>query len=367
MDDRQWMTEALRLAELGRATVSPNPMVGAVVLDATGEAVGRGWHQRAGEPHAEILALREAGGRAAGGSLYVTLEPCCHYGRTPPCTRAIIDAGLRRVVVAAMDPNPLVAGRGIAELRSAGVEVEVGLLSGAARRQNEVFFTFMRERRPFVALKAAMSLDGKVATVGGDSRWITSEPARERVYRLRSQYDAILVGIGTVLADDPLLTARVPGGQNPLRVVLDSRLRLPTASRLAATAGEVATLVMSGRGADPARERALTRLGIEVHRAAGSRPEPGELLPLLAQREITSLLVEGGPEVAAAFVAAGCVDKFLFFVAPMLIGGRSAPGPVGGQGPELLRQARPLVIETVEAVGADWLITAYPSTRGEVD
>lgn len=362
MEDREAMRLALELAEKGRGTTSPNPLVGAVILDKDGELVGSGFHRRAGEPHAEVLALEQAGERARGGTLYVTLEPCCHQGRTPPCTEAIIRHGLERVAVAILDPNPLVDGKGVRRLRENGVRVEVGLCKARAKKQNEVFLKYITSKLPFVTLKVAMTLDGKVATRTGRSRWITSQPARKVVHRLRGEHDAVMVGIGTVLADDPLLTVRLTSGKNPTRIIVDSRLRLPLSSRLVATAREVPTLVLTGELKDPKSAMTLEERGLEVVPVASGhdRVSLQRALQVLGHRGITSILLEGGPTLAAAFLEEGAIDKFLFFVAPKLLGGAGAPGPIGGLGAEDTGQAQELLVESVEPVGPDWLVTAYP-------
>jgi diaminohydroxyphosphoribosylaminopyrimidine deaminase/5-amino-6-(5-phosphoribosylamino)uracil reductase len=354
------MRRALRLAERARGRTAPNPMVGAVVVSGD-ESVSEGYHHRAGEPHAEILALRAAGERARGATLYVTLEPCCHHGRTPPCTDAVLAAGVRRVVAATLDPFPKVAGGGVATLRAAGVEVTVGVLEAEARRQNEAFRKAVTGGLPFVTLKAAMTLDGKIATVTGDSRWVTGEVARRHVHRLRDHHDAILVGIGTVRADDPLLTARLPRARDPVRVVVDARADLPLNSQIGATLATVRTLVAVTEAAPPSRRDALAAAGAEVLAlpADGGRVDLRALMEALVRRELHSVLVEGGAEIHASLLAAGLVDKVILYVAPKLIGGREAPGPVGGPGIARMNDAIPLHDLRVRRFGADLAVEGY--------
>lgn len=355
------MDRALALAERAAGRTSPNPMVGAVVV-RDGRVVGEGYHAAAGQPHAEVVALRQAGEAARGATLYVTLEPCCHYGRTPPCTREVIGAGVTRVVAAMLDPNPRVAGRGVEELRRAGVEVRVGCREEEARRLNEAFCKYITTGVPFVTYKAALSLDGKVATAGGDSRWISGEESRGLVHRLRDRYDAVMVGVGTVLADDPLLTCRLEGGRDPVRVVVDSRGRLPLNARLLHSGSRARTLVTT-TAAMPGETRAALEAipGVEVMEVAssGGRVDPEALLRALGEREITSVLLEGGPTLAASMLAGGWVDKIMFFLAPLLVGGARAPSPLGGEGVARLGDARRLRDVRVERVGEDILVTAY--------
>jgi diaminohydroxyphosphoribosylaminopyrimidine deaminase/5-amino-6-(5-phosphoribosylamino)uracil reductase len=334
-------------------------MVGAVVVRG-GAIVGEGYHHRAGEPHAEVLALRAAGPAAAGADLYVTLEPCAHHGRTPPCVGAVLDAGVGRVFAAMLDPDPRVAGRGVDELRRRGVPTEVGLLEREARALNEAYLKFKQQGLPFVTLKGAMTLDGKIAAATGDARWVTGEAARRYVHRLRDRNDAVLVGIGTVRADDPLLTARLPHARNPLRVILDTQASLPLPSALARTACEVPTLLACGPSPPPERARALQEKGVELlplplHEG---RPDPRALLRALAGRGVMSLLVEGGAEVAATLLEACLVDRIEYLLAPKIIGGRTAPGPVGGPGRPRMADALPVHDLKVRRLGEDLLITA---------
>jgi len=367
--DRRWMRRALELARRGRLGTSPNPMVGAVVLDREGELAGEGWHALWGGPHAEVVALEAAGGRARGGTLYVTLEPCDHHGKTPPCTEAILAAGIRRVVIACPDPNPVAAG-GAARLEGAGVEVALGVERDAAEALNRRWLLWARDGRPWVTLKAAVSLDGRIATRTGESRWITGEAARRRSLELREAHDAILVGVGTVLADDPQLTRRSGMNPNPrfFRVVLDSRLRTPPDAALLAWRPEEVVLLHTPE-APATRRRRLKAVGarlLEVEADGGGRVAVPAALRALAAVPVVSLLVEGGSGVHGAFVDAGLCDEAVFFVAPLLIGGREAPCAVGGEGVGRLADALRLEIESVTPVGGDLEIRAGTLVRHDV-
>jgi diaminohydroxyphosphoribosylaminopyrimidine deaminase/5-amino-6-(5-phosphoribosylamino)uracil reductase len=343
-DDHLWMRRALALAVRGQGSVEPNPMVGAVVLDAAGRLVGEGYHAKFGGPHAEVVALATVGEKARGGTLYVSLEPCCHFGKTPPCTDAIKAAGIRRVVAAMADPFPQVAGGGVKVLRDAGIDVTVGVLEAEARDLNAPYLKRLATGKPWVHLKWAMSLDGKIATRTGDSKWISSEESRRIVHELRGRMDAIVVGGGTVRADDPLLTARPPGPRVATRVVLSASGNLPADCQLVRTAKEVPVLVVtSPKGVTnlAAWERAGAEIWLSEPRPEGSglrvQPLPSghgsipELLVELGRRGMTNVLIEGGAGVHGAFVDAGEVDEVHVFVAPLLLGG-FGPGPVGGSG-----------------------------------
>jgi len=367
--DPDFMERALRLAERGRGRTSPNPMVGAVLVkesaDGRLEVVGEGFHPQAGAPHAEIFALRQAGERARGATLYVNLEPCCHHGRTPPCTQALIAAGVAEVHFSMLDPNPLVAGHGRAELEAAGVRTVVGEREAEARALNEAFIHWIAAKRPFVIAKFAASVDGKIATRTGDARWITGPAARQRVHQLRDQVDGILVGVDTVVADDPQLTTRLDKAdvRHPLRVVLDSSGRIPPTARLLDPGLPGRTVIATTEAMPPARRQALTGDGVEVLTlpADEGRVSLEALLDTLGQREITSLLVEGGGTVLGSFFDRGLVDKALAFVAPLIVGGRDAPTPVGGAGAAYLAEAQRLERVQVQQLGPDVLISGYPT------
>jgi diaminohydroxyphosphoribosylaminopyrimidine deaminase/5-amino-6-(5-phosphoribosylamino)uracil reductase len=365
--DAHFMRRALELAERGRGLTSPNPMVGAIVV-SDGAIVGEGFHERAGGPHAEVVALAAAGSRSRGATLYVTLEPCVHQGRTPACTPVVAAAGIRRVVAALVDPNPRVGGRGLAALRAAGLEVTEAILAEEAERQNRAFVTAMRLGRPHVTLKAAMTLDGRIADLHGESKWITGPAARAVAHRLRSESDAVLVGIGTVLRDDPALTVRLerPWPREPYRVVLDTGARTPADARVITAGTPARALVITGENPSPERVAALTAAGASVVRAA-SRDGHVDLraaLVVLARLEVRGVLVEGGGEVHGAFLDAGLVDRVAVFVAPRLVGGRGAMSTIGGGGLPL-KSAPHLTVFEVTPVGDDLLIEANVARNDE--
>jgi diaminohydroxyphosphoribosylaminopyrimidine deaminase/5-amino-6-(5-phosphoribosylamino)uracil reductase len=348
------MRQALRLAEGGRGFVEPNPLVGAVVLDPAGELAGEGWHRKYGEAHAEINALAGAGDRARGGTLIVTLEPCCHWGKTPPCTDAVLRSGLRRVVAAMADPFPKVAGGGVRQLREAGLEVHVGLCEPEARRLNAPYLKLLRTRRPWVHLKWAMTLDGRIATRTGDSKWISGEASRALVHELRGRVDAVIVGRGTVVADDPLLTARPPGARVAARVVLSASGELPERCHLRATACEVPVIVFTASG-NASKLGGWAADGAEIVSlpASDSGLSVDEVLAELGRRRMTNVLVEGGAGVLGGFFDAKAADEFHVFVAPKLVGGDTALSPVGGRGVERLADAFRLVEFTSAPSGED--------------
>ena len=354
------MRLALRLARKGLGRTSPNPAVGAVVA-AGGRVVGTGWHRQAGAEHAEVLALREAGEAARGATLYVTLEPCAHHGRTPPCVEAVLASGVGRVVAAMQDPDPLVAGRGFGALQEAGVEVEVGTEGQAAADLNEAYLTHRRLGRPFVTYKAAMSLDGRTAAADRTSQWITGPTARRDVQRLRAASDAICVGIGTVLADNPSLTVRDrTAARRPLRVVVDSLARTPLGARV--LDGAAPTLVVVTDLAPGEGVQRLQEAGAEVMAVAadGGWVSLAEMLGCLAARGVVSLLMEGGATLAGSFAGGGLIDRYLIYVAPKLLGGGAAPGVLEGWSAATIGEARPLVLRGARRMGEDLRLEARP-------
>lgn len=360
--DRTYMRRALELAARARGRTSPNPMVGAVLVK-DGAVVGEGFHAFAGADHAELEAINDAEGATEGATMYVTLEPCCHYGRTPPCADRIIQAGIRRVVAACEDPNPAVSGKGIAALRAAGIDVEVGLLGAEATRVNEAFFTFIRTGRPFVILKVAASLDGKISTRTGDSRWITGESARQHVHHLRNEVDAVMVGIGTILRDDPLLTTRLGTAdqRDPTRVIVDNLARLPLRAKVINRASTAPTFLAVSEMAPRPRLEALEREGVQILVVPGSprRVSLVNLMEALGKLGFLSVMIEGGAEINASALQESVVDKVLLFLAPILIGGKSTATAVGGEGIDTLRQARRLKELRIERFDDDILIEGY--------
>ncbi len=359
--DRRHMKAALALARRGLGTVSPNPAVGCILVAPQGTVVGRGWTQPGGRPHAETEALGRAGARAAGATAYVTLEPCSHHGETPPCAEALIEAGVTRVVAAMEDPDDRVAGRGVARLRAAEIAVDLGVCRQEAEYLNAGFLLHRREGRPLVTLKSASTLDGRIATHTGESRWITGEAARRRAHLMRMSQDGIAVGIGTALVDDPELTCRLPGleGCSPVRIVIDARLQLPLVSKLVRTARETATLVVVSEETDKERRQAYEDLGVTVlpvEVGDDHYPAPSSILKALAARGLTRLLVEGGSAMAAALMRAGLVDRLAWFRAPGVIGGDGTP-VVAAYGVDTLSQMRRFELVSTETVGNDTLET----------
>ena len=361
---RHFMTLALRLAAKGRGRTSPNPMVGALVVK-NGRIVGRGYHHGPGQPHAEILALKQAGPRAKGATLYVTLEPCCHVlKRTPPCVPVVVQSGVRQVVVAMADPNSMVKGRGIAALRRAGMTVTMGIAHEAAAKMNHAYLHWVKTGRPYVVLKAGMTLDGKVATAKGESQWITGPLARQDAHRLRSQVDAVIVGVGTIIHDDPTLTARLSNRplklapRQPLRVVLDSRLRTSPTATVCAMQDRAKTLIVTTSRTSPSRRRPFERAGVEVRSLSekNGHVSLSALMTMLGKRGITSVLIEGGSTVNAAALREKLVNHVVLYLAPTLMGGQDAKAVIGDRSPERLAQALPLHHVTVRRVGKDLVV-----------
>ncbi|MGD2137307.1 MAG: bifunctional diaminohydroxyphosphoribosylaminopyrimidine deaminase/5-amino-6-(5-phosphoribosylamino)uracil reductase RibD [Gammaproteobacteria bacterium] len=365
-DDHRYMAEALRLAERGLYSTDPNPRVGCVLV-RDGEIVGRGWHVRAGEGHAEVNALQQAGALAAGATAYVTLEPCCHQGRTPPCTEALVNAGVAQVVAAMEDPNPRVAGQGLRRLREAGIDATAGLLAAEAARLNPGFVMRMQHGRPWVRCKLAMSLDGRTAMANGESRWITGEQARRDVHRLRARSSAILTGIGTVQADDPMLTVRLAGedasrARQPLRVILDTRLRIRPDARLLDLPGK--TLIISGvKDLDKEDQLALAGVSVATLPLTTGRLDLEAVLRHLGSIEINEVHVEAGADLSGALLQAGLIDELVVYMAPHLMGD-TARGLFSLPALKLMEQRVELTISDIRAVGRDWRITATVKQDG---
>mgnify|MGYP006276606193 FL=1 len=369
-EDKKYMARALKLARRGEGRTSPNPMVGAVVVK-DGEIIGQGYHQQYGGPHAEVFALDEAGEKAAGSEIYVTLEPCSHYGKTPPCAQKLIDCGIKRAVIALVDPNPEVAGRGIEMLREAGIEVELGLLKEEAQALNEAFLKYIRSDYPFVYLKKAQTLDGYIASSTGDSKWITNSEARLEGHKLRHRADAIMVGIGTISADNPSLTARLKEqeGIDPLRIVLDPLLEIPLTAKIINQQSTADTLIITSSDFPPARaaaalkkkEKLLENEKVEIisfETGAENYFDLRELLKSLHSRKISSILVEGGAKLSHTFLNEDLVDKFYYFIAPKIYGGSDGTASFCGPGPELMSDAVDLEILEQKNLGDNFLLNA---------
>ena len=348
------MRRALELAALGQGYVEPNPMVGCVIVQGA-EIIGEGWHRRFGEAHAEINALKLAGDRAAGATLYVTLEPCCHTGKTPPCSEAVLKSGVRRVVVARADPFEQVAGGGLAQLRAAGVEVELGVLESEARRLNRPYLTLLEQGRPWVIAKWAMTLDGKTATRTGSSQWISNQQSRAVVHQIRGRMDAVIVGRRTAQIDDPLLTARPPGPRTALRIVIDTRASLASESRLVRTARDVPVLVAAGPEAPAADRSRLENAGCEVFVGDVDSREDRlqQLFEELGRRRLTNVLIEGGGQLTGSLLMGRLIDEVHVFIAPKVIGGTAAPSPMAGHGIGQMSNALGLDEPQVQQLGGD--------------
>lgn len=398
MTDEQYMKRAFELAKRGIGYTSPNPMVGAVIVK-DGEIIGEGWHERYGDLHAERNALKNCKGSPQCADMYVTLEPCCHYGKQPPCVEAVIEAGIKRVFVGSKDPNPLVAGKGVKILREHGIEVVEDVLKDECDRLNEVFFYYIQTKRPYVVMKYAMTMDGKIATYSGLSKWITAEKAREHVQNLRHRYKAIMVGIGTVLADDPLLTCRIEGGVNPIRIICDGRLRIPLDSQIVKTATEVPTIVavsdeyVKSDKTEPCKNEGeltsekdfngikntyakadhkisqkisqLENAGIEILYISekDGHIDLNDLMAKLGEKNIDSILLEGGGTLNWSALESGIVNKVLAYVAPKLFGGSNAKTPIEGLGTDSPVNAVMLKNSTVTHLGDDILIESYVVSR----
>lgn len=357
--DQFYMQVALDNASAMKGQTDPNPLVGSVIVNDN-RIVGMGTHLKAGEPHAEIHAIRMAGELAQEGTIYVTLEPCSHTGQTGPCARAIVDAGIKKVVIATLDPNPLVAGNGVKILKDAGIEVLVGVLEEESRTMNEVFNKFIVEQQPFLTMKAGSTLDGKIATHTADSKWITSAEARHDVHMLRNQHMGILVGVNTVIEDDPELTTRIPNGRNPIRIIMDSTLRIPLDAKVI-TDGQAPTWIFTANEVNEQVKQQLESLGILVFTTSGeSRVNPLDVVRILGEHNISSVLLEGGGTIHAAFLEQQLVDKVEIYMAPKLVGGVNAPTFLEGGGVDLMKDAVDLEHLEITKIGKDFKFTGYP-------
>mgnify|MGYP001386602382 FL=1 len=355
--DEKYMKLAMQLAGNAIGRTSPNPLVGAVIVKDN-RVVGCGWHRKAGTPHAEVHALNQAGELAQGADVYVTLEPCAHYGKTPPCAKALVEAKVKNVYGGLLDVNPKVAGKGFKILEDAGIHVEYGFLQDELRKQNEVFFKWIEHKKPFVVLKAAMTLDGKIATATGQSKWITNETSRAYGYKLRDIYDGIMVGINTVIEDNPMLTSRVDGGKNPIRIVVDSSLKIDINANVVQDKS-AKTIVATTDKADKDKILKLQAQDVDVivvDKDENDKVDIEKLLNILGQQNICSILVEGGATLSGSFVAKKLVDKVYFFIAPKIVGGKEAKTPVAGTGILNLQEALALKDIQIEKLEEDILI-----------
>ena len=361
--DIHYIKESFKLALKARGRTSPNPLVGAVIVKDD-KILGCGYHKKSGEPHAEILALEKAGGEAQGATLYINMEPCAHTGKTPPCVHAIVKAGISRVVTAMYDPNPIVDGKGIAFLQQAGIQTTIGVLEEEALLLNEYFVKYTTTGLPFVLLKIAISLDGKIATKTGDSKWISSEEARMQVHRLRDEVDATLVGIGTILRDNSRLTTRLKGrrGRDPIRIVVDSLLKVPLRANIFTQESEADNIILTTKNVSPKRKKEVLKTGckvLTVDSFGKNKVCLRKMLVALGKMGISSLMIEGGAEIAGSALEEGIVDKIAFFIAPKIVGGRLAPGPVGGKGVVKIMDAIPLYRIKTKRFGDNLMIEGY--------
>ncbi|AAY60312.1 bifunctional diaminohydroxyphosphoribosylaminopyrimidine deaminase/5-amino-6-(5-phosphoribosylamino)uracil reductase RibD (plasmid) [Bacillus cereus] len=362
LEHELYMKLALENAKAMKGQTTPNPLVGSVIVNDN-RIVGIGAHMKAGEPHAEIHAIRMAGEQARGGTIYVTLEPCSHHGRTGPCAEAIVQAGIKKVVVATLDPNPLVSGRGIKILQDAGIEVLVGVCEEKSKKMNEVFNKYIMTKRPFVTIKSGVTLDGKIATSLSDSKWITSTEARQEVHQIRNENAAILVGANTVQKDNPSLTTRIPNGRNPIRVILDSTLRIPMEANVV-TDVEAPTWIFTTSNHAAEKRKALENAGVKVFVTSGEKHiNLHEMLDVLGQKGVSSLLIEGGGEVNASFIENKLMDKLILYFAPKIIGGRLAPSFVEGTGITKMQDAIEFKDISFTQIGKDYRFIGYPEYR----
>ena len=360
MTDEFYMRRAIELAKKGRGWTNPNPMVGAVIVK-NGSIIGEGYHEKCGELHAERNAIASLTESAEGATLYVTLEPCCHYGKTPPCVDQIIENRIKRVVIGMVDPNPLVSGKGVKKLQEAGIDVTVGILEDKCKKLNEVFIKYITKKKPFVVLKTAMSLDGKISTTSGESKWITDKEARENVHILRNELTAIMIGIDTVIIDNPELTCRIPNGRNPIRIVVDSNLRIPYDSKILQTAKKFKTIIATTEKARKEKIHKLKDLGIIVieTKSKNEKVDLKDLMHKLGNQNIDSILLEGGSTLNYSALESGIVDKILVYIAPKIIGGMKSKTPVGGSGISHLKDAFKVRELSTSIIGKDILLQGY--------
>ncbi|MEG9499106.1 bifunctional diaminohydroxyphosphoribosylaminopyrimidine deaminase/5-amino-6-(5-phosphoribosylamino)uracil reductase RibD [Mannheimia indoligenes] len=356
MKDAQYMAYAIKLAKKAKGWTNPNPLVGCVIVK-DGEIIAEGYHEKYGEWHAERNAILRSEQDLAGATAYVTLEPCCHYGRTPPCSNLLIERGIKKVFIGSRDPNPLVSGKGAEQLRAAGIEVVADFMRAECDELNPIFFHYIQTKRPYVLLKYAMTADGKIATSTGESKWITGEPARAKVQETRHQYSSIMVGVETVLADDPMLNSRMPNAKQPVRIVCDSQLRTPLDCKLVQTAKEYRTVIATLND-DTKVHEAYQQFGVEivVTKADNKRVDLLELLQKLGEMQIDSLLIEGGSNLNFSALKSGCVNRVHCYIAPKLIGGKEAKTPIGGEGVSNLAEAVKLELKSTELIGDDILL-----------
>lgn len=358
--DKVYMKRALELAELGRGKVAPNPMVGAVIVKA-GKIIGEGYHKKYGDNHAEVNAFENATEDVSGATLYVTLEPCAHYGKTPPCAKRIVKEGIKKVVIGVLDPNPLVAGKGVNILKDAGIEVVVGVLEEECRKINEVFMKYIKTSRPFVLMKYAMSLDGKISTATGKSKWISCEKSRRDVHKLRNNLSAIMVGINTVIKDNPMLNCRIEGGNDPIRIIVDSNLRIPLDSKIVNTSNNISTIVATTHKADKDKIKLLEERNVEVivAKEKDGRVDITSLIDKLGEKKIDSILLEGGSEINFSCLQEGIVDKVRIYIAPKILGGNNAKGAVGGRGVSEMIDSFNIENIDISTIGSDIVVEGY--------
>lgn len=358
--DEKYMKLALELALKGEGRVSPNPMVGAVIVK-NNKIIGKGYHGFYGGPHAEVNAITNASESVEGSTIYVTLEPCCHYGKTPPCVNLIMEKKIKKVIIACLDPNPLVAGKGVKILEDNGIEVVSGILEKECSDANEIFMKYIVHKKPFVIMKSAMTLDGKIATYSGDSKWITSEESRLEVHKLRNKVSAIMVGIGTVLVDNPSLTCRIEGGKSPTRIIIDSSLRIPMDSNVLHIKDNTKTIIITTEKGDKKKIEELKKLGVDIiiTPLKNHRVDLSALMEILGDMKIDSILLEGGSTLNYSALNEGIVDKIQFYIAPKIVGGESSKTPVGGEGKKYISDGYQINNLKVRTIGSDTIIEGY--------